>query len=117
MERQRLQDVAGEGADVGHADVPATDQRVLLTGGLPGVHAVGPAGDVHRALHQGLVERDQGVTEAPDAPLVAQREPQPLTQRDRGVLDRVVGVDPRVALASTRRSTRLCRLKAVSMWS
>src|SRR5689334_9493688 len=64
---------------------------------LAGVHGVGPAGDVDDGVRERLVHRDPRVAEATDAALVAERLAQRLPQHDRGVLDRVVGVELDVA--------------------
>ena len=79
---------------------------------------VRPAGQVDGGLHERLVERDQRVAEPADAGLVAERLAQRLAERERGVLDGVVGVDLEVAARSARsgRSRRACRA-AASMWS
>ena len=81
------------------------------------MHAVRPTGQVDGGLDKRLVQRDQGVAEAPDADLVAERLAQRLAQRDRDVLDGVVRVDVDVALGLTVRSNSACRPNAVSMWS
>ena len=84
---------------VSEPSVPvAADRDVRLALGLAGVHAVGAPGHVDDGLHQRLVERHGGVAEAADAALVAERLAQRLAEHDRGVLDRVVGVDVGVAL-------------------
>ena len=62
------------------------------------VHQVRPPGQVDRGLDQRLVQRDQRLAEPPDALLVAERLREGLAERDRGVLDGVVGVDVGVAL-------------------
>ena len=62
------------------------------------MHEVRPAGEVDRGLHEHLVHRDRGVAVAGDAALVAQRLGERLAQRDRDVLDGVVGVDVQVAV-------------------
>src|SRR5690625_718530 len=87
----RLEDVAGQRT----GEVPA-DEVVLLAGGLTGVHEVGPAGQVHDGLGEGLVHGDVGVPEARDAALVPQRLAQRLAEGDRHVLHGVVDVDVRV---------------------
>ena len=99
---ERLPDVPGQRRVVG------ADQLDDL--GL-GVHDVRPAGQVDRGLHQRLVQRHQRVAEAADAGLVAERLAQRLADRDRGVLDGVVGVDLEVARGCGRpgRSRRACR--------
>ena len=76
----------------------AGDRGVLQVIRLAGVHAVGPPGHVDRGVGQRLVHRDEGVPEAADALLVAQRLPERLAQRDGGVLDGVVALDLDVAL-------------------
>src|SRR5690606_27689026 len=83
-----LEDVTGQGA----GEVPA-DEVGGLGLALPGVDAVGAAGEVHDGLGERLVQRDQRVAEAGDAVLVAERLAQRLAEHDRGVLDGVVGVD------------------------
>src|SRR5690606_17758423 len=88
----RLEDVTGE-----RPGEVATDEVVLLPGGLPGVDEVGPPGQVDDRLGEGLVHRDPGVAEPRDAALVPERPAQRLTEGDGDVLDGVVDVDVRVA--------------------
>ena len=105
----RLEDVLGQ------RGVVAADELDDL--GLV-VHEVGPAGQVDGHLHERLVERHERVAEPADAGLVAERLAQRLAERERGVLDRVVGVD-----LAGRPSVRTVRSKPpclpiwASMWS
>src|SRR5690606_32782626 len=71
----------------------AADQVVLLARGLAGVHEVGPPGDAGDGLRERLVRRHPGGAEAGDADLVPQRLRERLTEAERDVLDRRVGVD------------------------
>ena len=94
---QRDQCVHGEGAEelleqlgVHLADLGA------LEGHVPGQERA--AGDVHRGLGQRLVHRHQGVAEAADAALVAQRLGEGLAEHDADILGGVVEVDVQVAL-------------------
>ena len=98
-----LHDVPGQRACIGNAGchptdaLGTTDQHILLPGRLSGVDAVGAAGHVHHRLGQRLVQWHQCTPETPNAALVAERGTDPLAEHDRGVLDRVVGIDVQIA--------------------
>ncbi len=88
MGAQRLKELADklgvEGPDLGrgHLDRP---------------HKIGPPRQVERGAHLRIVHRQMTLAIAADPALVAQRLRQRLTQRDAGILHRVVVVDMKVA--------------------
>ena len=75
----------------------AADEVVLEARGLAGVHEVGAPAHVDDGLRERLVERHEGVAEARDAGLVAERLADRGAEHDARVLDRVVHVDVGVA--------------------
>ena len=77
----------------------AADEVVLEARRLAGVHEVRAPGDVDDGLHERLVERHEGVAEARDARLVAERLLDRLAEDDADVFDGVVHVDLGVAAA------------------
>jgi len=58
---------------------------------------VGPPGQIHRHVRQGLIHRRKAIAHADDAFAVAERVIKSLSQRQRHVLDRVVKINVQVA--------------------
>src|SRR5215469_13182268 len=85
----------------GQRGVVAADHR-RHTGWLL-MHHVGAAGQVDRGADEGLIERDERVTEPGYARFVAERLAQRLAEGDARILHRVVRVDLDVAFGPDRQ--------------
>ena len=88
VEGDCFEDVAGHGA----REVTA-NEVVFLAGRFAVVDKVGATGDIDNCLGECLVERDGGVTEAADPPLVTECFTKCFAEADRGVFHSVVHVD------------------------